>query len=194
MKKIILFVAVLSFVTMTASAQNGWFVGGSISGEFSKVKLELDGTSGDTKTSTFSIVPSINKMFGNWSVGLGLGYEHTKYDDQDKEGQFVLIPNVTYYLKIADKFYYTPGLNVGVGFGTYKYDDDIADDDIFSFSAAIKPLSFEFRPTECIGINFAAGSIGYGMKQYKEGDYKETYSDFFFGLNTGATVTFKFFF
>lgn len=196
MKKIILLVAAISMATFSVNAQKGWFVGGSIGGEFNTTTTTIGGHDDDVKSSNFSIVPSINKMFGEkWSVGLGLGYAYSKFENEETQGEFVLMPNLTYYMQLSDKFYYTPSLNIGLGFGKYNFEDEDVDAlDVFEFGANIRPLSFEFRPTEGIGINFAAGSLGYTSATAKINDTKQTNSDFSFGFNQAATVTFKFFF
>lgn len=183
MKKIVLFTLALAFA-VSANAQNKWYVEGSVGA--TNVSMKDAGS-----LTTIKIMPSIHYMFNeNWAVGLGLGWDYTKDVDKsetpnitDKTNEFSVAPSLTYFMKLGDKFYYTPELVVSYTRGK--------ESKVNTIGAAIAPLSFEFRPTDCIGINFAAGTLGFASEKGKVGNALNTLN---FDLNSGATVAFRFYF
>lgn len=193
MKKIVLFTLALAFA-VSANAQNRWYVEGSVGADYTKVKDV------DPATTSFNIMPSIHYMFNeNWAVGLGLKYGYAKASDMlffgnTLEGtstvnSFGVVPSLTYFMKLGDKFYYTPELSVNYTYTTWKIEGEEAK--INTFGAGIAPLSFEFRPTSCIGLNVSAGALEFNSTKVKDGD---TVSNLGLNLNTNFTFGFRFYF
>lgn len=174
MKKIVLFTLALTFAVTSLNAQNRWFFDGSVGVGYTKVK--------DSKADyQIRIMPSVNYMFNdNWAVGLGLGYTYTRATDQSV---ITVAPRLTYFMKLSDKFYYTPDFSIA-----YARNIDAKTN---AFGVGFAPLSFEFRPTNCIGITFAAGELSFMSS--KRIDNTNT-SDLNFNLNEGVTVGLRFYF
>ena len=135
-----------------------------------------------------------------------LGYSFTKEPDDDKSSTntslFVINPGVNYYLPIVEnKFFYTPGLDLGIGFGAQNYIDDTSKEKLFgvtNFYISLSLLSFEYRPVHNFGISFRAGDLTYSLMQYKQtvGDetMKVSNNNFNFGLNLSTSLGFRYYF
>ena len=154
---------------------------------------------------------SIAPQFGyfiidNLELHLGLGYSFTKEPDDDKSSTntslFVINPGVNYYLPIVEnKFFYTPGLDLGIGFGAQNYIDDTSKEKLYgvtNFYVSLSLLSFEYRPVQNFGISFRAGDLTYSLMSYKQTSGNETVkmavNNFNFGINLGASIGFRYYF
>lgn len=197
MKKVVLFTLALAFAAVSVNAQNRWFVSGSIGADYTKIK--------DVKpaTTTFNITPSIHYMFNeNWAVGLGLGYGYSKMGvntgtvaapviSDRTTNSFSVAPSLIYFMRLGDKFYYTPELTINYTNASAKIKGVAGKTESNTFGAAIAPLSFEFRPTNCIGLNVSAGTLGFNSDKVKNGP---TTSDLTLNLNTDFRFAFRFYF
>ena len=120
---------------------------------------------------------------------------------------FTITPAFHYYVAITENFYYTPGASLTLGFGSYKYqvaesrysekweDEDYKDyengwkkecrkedtETAFRFGLNLHLLSFEFRPTQNIGISLNAGEFGYiydsKYQNFNEKEMHEIYDE-----------------
>ena len=72
------------------------------------------------------------------------------------------MPNLAYYVRLCDKFYYTPGLELGF-VSTFSKDLSMP-----GFGLDVNLGSFEFRPTNKLGISMNALSLSYAYRTYKE--------------------------
>ena len=132
---------------------------------------------------------SITPQFGyfiidNLELHLGLGYSFTKEPDDDKSSTF-----------------YTPGLDLGIGFGAQNYIDDTSKEKLYgvtNFYVSLSLLSFEYRPVQNFGISFRAGDLTYSLMSYKQTSGNETVkmavNNFNFGINLGASIGFRYYF
>ncbi len=114
---------------------------------------------------------------------------------------FFIQPGVNYYLNVFDnRFFYTPGLDLGIGFGGQNYKTDntkVKVANITQFSISLQLLSFEFRPVDNFGISFRAGDLTYTFKQEADPadkSFKTNTNSFNFGLNLGASLGFRYYF
>ena len=133
---------------------------------------------------------SITPQFGyfiidNLELHLGLGYSFTKEP----------LPIV------ENKFFYTPGLDLGIGFGAQNYIDDTSKEKLYgvtNFYVSLSLLSFEYRPVHNFGISFRAGDLTYSLMSYKRTSGNETVkmavNNFNFGINLGASIGFRYYF
>lgn len=218
-KSIILAVLTCMISSVSLFAQNAgdMYISGSIGMSGSNTKAVINNIS--TKTPG-GFQMSITPQFGifvieNLEVHLGLGYQFSKtpsdvsINESTNTGLFVIAPGINYYLPIVDgKFYYTPGLDIGVGFGSSNYKTEtttnrLANNTTFALSLAL--VSFEFRPVEHFGISFRAGDLTYGLEQMKQPqsgssgsglnlDTKYITNNIDFGLNLNATIGFRYYF
>ena len=211
MKRIAIVCTLLCFLGVTAlSAQNqgDMYISGSIGMNGSSSKLTAGNT---TVKSPGGFQMSITPQFGyfiidNLELHLGLGYSFTKEPDDDKSSTntslFVINPGVNYYLPIVEnKFFYTPGLDLGIGFGAQNYIDDTSKEKLYgvtNFYVSLSLLSFEYRPVQNFGISFRAGDLTYSLMAYKQTSgnttVKRTVNNFNFGINLGASLGFRYYF
>lgn len=106
----------------------------------------------------------------NWEIHLGVGYSFRKEpsfgdDGSTNSSMWSLSPGVSYYAGIVEgRLYYTPGLDVSLGFGGAKYARGSGKEHLYDsreVSLSLYLLSFEYRPTDHFGISLRAGSAGY---------------------------------
>lgn len=191
MKRVLLIAAILVSSAFAANAQDqgDWYVGGTIGVDYTKME--------DDKNTNFLIAPSINYMISdNWALGLGLGYEYNKTEEEGyetKDNLFFFQPQATYVCNIAGNFYYTPKVFVKIGFGTEDFGGP-EDIDLFQIGGGVSPLSFEFRPAPRVGISFSAGNLSFMHSQAKLAGEKAKADNFNFSFNTDFKFGFNYYF
>ncbi|GEM_PF-220589 len=181
MKKTIIIIAAALFgCTMLGAQEKGEMtVGGTIgfSGGSSKTKVKAESTitNGDKTPSLlqFGLSGEFGWFFAdNWRIGASITYgltsQPTANDDgkwlKDKTNLVNIGPSISYFLRIADGFHYTPEFGLYGTFGNYKTD---LDDDSYSkysvsgLSLDFKLAAFEFRPLDRIAFTTSIFSISY---------------------------------
>lgn len=215
MKRIAIVCTLLCFLGVTAlNAQNqgDMYISGSIGMAGNSTKVTAENT---TVKSPGGFQMSITPQFGyfiidNLELHLGLGYSFQKepdvsdpdYKSSTNTGMFVINPGISYYVPIVEnKFFYAPGLDLGVGFGSQNYKTETSKEKLFgvtNFYISLSLLSFEYRPVHNFGISFRAGDLTYSLMQYKQtvGDetMKVSNNNFNFGLNLSASLGFRYYF
>lgn len=199
-KKFFILILLLGFLATTLNAQEKkWFLGGTIGVEFLDSEIDFEDGESNGRVNTYSIIPSIHRMVSKkFAVGLSVGYTHVNYKDYDsKTNLFTFMPSLTYFCHLGSKFYYTPMFGIGAGFGKQT---GVYDVDLYSFYAGVEPLSFEFRPTSRIGVNFSAGELSYSRYKMENdtNDFVEsacaTSDSFKFRLNDSFKFSFRYYF
>ena len=143
-------------------------------------------------------------IIDNLEIHLGLAYDYTKVPfgstERTNTNMFFIQPGANYYLNVFDnRFFYTPGLDLGIGFGGRNYKTDntkVKEANITQFSISLQLLSFEFRPVDNFGISFRAGDT-YTFKQEADPtdkSFKTNTNSFNFGLNLSSTLGFRYYF
>lgn len=215
MKRIAIVCALLCILGVTAlNAQNqgDMYISGSIGMAGKSTKVTAENT---TVKSPGGFQMSITPQFGyfiidNLELHLGLGYSFQKepdvndpdYKSSTNTGMFVINPGISYYVPIVEnKFFYAPGLDLGVGFGSQNYKTETSKEKLFgvtNFYISLSLLSFEYRPVHNFGISFRAGDLTYSLMSYKQTlgneTVKRTVNDFNFGINLGASLGFRYYF
>jgi hypothetical protein len=131
---------------------------------------------------------------------------------------FTITPQVKYYVSIVDDvFYYTPSFKLAysVEGGKSQVDENTTIDYVWqvdgldidfggpkTFTVGLDLVSFEYKPSYNIGINFSLGGIYYENVSYKyeDDDSKDSAklsdNSFDFGFNTNLvpTIGVKFYF
>lgn len=213
MKKLLLISMLVVFVSSLFAQEKGdMVISGSLSWTSKSTKEKAGGKSEVAKgTRNFKLIPEFRYFVcDKLSVGLGIGYALNKEpngnsnsknpDDElfNKIGLFLLQPSASYYISLADNFYFVPRFYVEFGIGKYKVELDgskTEDTDISAFNIGLSLLSFEFKPCEKIGIMFDAGNLEYKTETFKyDSDNKSTERHFSLGLNLGATIGFNYYF
>lgn len=215
MKRIAIVCALMCIIGSTVmSAQNKGDM--YISGSISMYGSNTNTTSGSTsvkKPGGFSM--DITPQFGffvidNLEIHLGLGYSFQKDPDESdpdvksstNTNVFVINPGINYYLPIVEgRFFYAPGLDLGIGFGSQNYKTETTSEKLYGvtqFYVSLALLSFEYRPVQNFGISFRAGDLTYSLMAYKQTSgnttVKRTVNNFNFGINLGASLGFRYYF
>ena len=137
MKKSLIFAAVICLLSTTvlkAQDPGNMYISGSISMAGNSTTA-VYGTESSKEPGGFTM--SLTPQFGifvieNLEVHLGLGYSFTRDPEVDINSSgdqvinstninlFTITPGINYYVPIVEyKFYYTPGLDLSVGFGGF---------------------------------------------------------------------------
>ncbi len=213
MKKILLALFVAAGVSVAVSAQDKGDM--YISGNFTIESGSTRNTVGNVVTKTpatmsFGIAPQFGYfVIDRLEVNFSLGFTHSRYNngtDEDdnplfrKTNVFAITPGVRYYVPLGEKFWYTPGFDLSVGFGGNSRDIDkqtVVKGGVTQFGLNLSAVAFEFRPAEHFGITLRAGGLSYSMDRSTSKGSTKTSSvdnDFSFSINTGASIGFKYYF
>lgn len=107
----------------------------------------------------------------NWKLGVNLQYAfesnpHEKYKDKwlRQNTNLVLVgPQLAYYLKICDGFFFTPQVAAFGLLGTTKIEAKKSTElkDVFGYGFELDPGAFEFRPGSHFAFSVSFLSLGY---------------------------------
>lgn len=212
MKKVLLVVMALC-CAMVAGAQKGekyLGVGLNLSAGSSKSESK-SGNYTQTETYPADFKFGLGAEFGyfvsdNVRLALYLNFNHedspvSKSSDnswlKEKANLFGINPNIAYYKKIADRFYYTP--EVGASFQFGKYSEPVASNTTVSYDATgwniyANIVSFEYRLSDRFALGVTYGAIGYNKLTIKgNSDSSTSYGNFYFDLGS-AGLNAKFYF
>lgn len=188
MKKIcICLLAILSTSAICASAQTkgDMFVGGSLG--LGTTSVITDGNS--STNLNFSISPEFGYFVtNNLKVGASLSYgiDFANYTTHTLS----IMPNLAYYVKVCDKFFYTPGLELGF---VAAFSDGLS---MPGFGLGVNLGSFEFRPTNKFGLSMNLLSLSYVLLTYKDKNYGVSFNSnavsFNLGINPSIGVKYYF--
>ena len=146
---ILMAIATLYISPSSAQKKGDKFFGGNL-----KFALSSSGSNGYMNTGTyFSVAPEFG-YFVTDKVKIG---GEISYEVSSNAHAIVLVPNISYYLPIVDKLYYTPQLCIGGGIGIY-----------FGYVASVFTLSlnlgsFEYKPIEKLGISACLVNLNYNL-------------------------------
>jgi len=98
-------------------------------------------------------------------------------------------PNLSYYVRLCDKFYYTPSFEICFLYA-HAYKNHISVDG-FGFGLGLSVVGFEFRPTSHFGMSVNLLSVDY-VYEYVDRDYSANNLTFKLGVN--PTVGVKYYF
>ncbi len=221
-KNLIILVAVILTSTFAFAQSGKMFVTGNLGFNTNNSTGTTVFNNNTTETvlqdwSTFGVGASFHyKVIDNLAVGLGLGYDRSRdwtgtFNNKkvnDYTNLFSITPSAIYFLKISDKFQYTPELFVTLGFGGannqfYNIIDDKVEDFTFSafaFGVGIMPLSFNYNVNKNIALTFSLGEISYSNFKVSVDDPaplasdETVYGNFNLQLNSGFRVGLRYFF
>ena len=180
----------------------------------SKSTTTADGNSTTTKTPgniTFNIDPEFGFFFAdNWKASLTLGYQRNRSFLYNKENtnlysfanQFDITPGVNYFIKLADRFYYTPGVYFSLGFrGTTKQTDVNKTEKgakTTTFSLGVEIAKFEYKVGEHYAFTLSLGDIYYTTVSTKNSETDKSVTNRFDisldPMNIGSSIGFKYYF
>ena len=136
-------------------------------------------------------------------VGFQIGYGYTANADDAKSHALTIMPNVAYYVRLAENFYYTPNFSIGFGLGIIEH-NEYSDDNftMHGLATELQPLAVEFRPTKRFAMSVSLCSLQYtflsGSNSEKifntEITTKVNNNVFNFSLLANAQIGFKLYF
>lgn len=214
MKKLIMLMTAM-FLCMSSFAQTkgDMYIAGSLfmnSGTQSTI-LSYDGSNPISDSQPSGLSSGLGAEYSYFatdnlrlSLAISAPFTSTPIEKEDDKWlkhtstSLIINPNVAYYIRLADKFYYTPEVGFDYSFGFSKQEVSSSDsykEKYRGWSAYIKILALEFRVTDRIAIGFNAGSINYGSTKFTLNHSKGymVYNMFDFGLNN-ADLDIKFYF
>ena len=111
----------------------------------------------------------------------------------------IISPNISYYFKLADRFYYTPEIGVGFDFGKYTYEETTYQASSYPFRGYClyaNFLSFQFKVSPHFSMGVAVGDVQYYKRKFYSMDKPFFASDSFGSrLNSGSmSVDARFYF
>ena len=204
-KTVLLSIAMLMSVASFAQKKGEMYVAGTFATDFGSYAMSssVDGYSTSEKTSfgtSFEIGGEYAYFVAN-NIRLSLGADFSFSSSpssivdvkrlKDKTIGFDIVPGVAYYVKLADRFYYTPEIAMLFEWCTIKnqLSQSITESTpVSAWGGYINLLAFEFQASERIAIGVTVGSIeAYSsIYDYKKYDMKYKMNQFFCDLNNGS--------
>lgn len=183
MKKLLIsIVAICAIANLSAQTKGEMYAGGNLG--VSTTSLISGGES--ASAIKFSIAPEFGYFVANnFKVGVSLGY-----GIESGAHTLEIMPNIEYYAKICNGFYYTPGIGVGFVAG---FSEGIA---MPGFGLSFALGSFEFRPTPKFGLSVSLLSLSYACLTYKDSYYGIKFNTNVVNFNLGInpSVGLKYYF
>lgn len=156
MKRVIIgLFAIISVMTAAAQNKGEMYAGGAIG-----VGTTSNFAGGSSATTvSFGLAPEFGYFAAkNFRIGASVAYSLS--NNGGVMHAFEIMPNMAYYVKMCDKFYYTPGLKFGFTLaagGGYVMP---------GFGVGVNLGSFEFRPTAKFGCEVNILSFSYALLRY----------------------------
>lgn len=97
-------------------------------------------------------------------------------------------PSVAYYVRLCDRFYYTPEAGIGFAYASAYGANG------YGFATGLKFGAFEFRPASHCGISFSLLSLQYTYLSYSSGGYSASGNNVQFDFGVSPTIGFKYYF
>lgn len=153
MKKLLLCAMALTLSATTLFGQNkgDLYVGGMIGVATSSISIE--GASA-TQT-TFSLTPEVGYFVcDNLRLAGSLGYQLSSSNGLTTHA-LTIGPSLAYYVRLCDRFYYTPELAVGFAFASTEGATG------YGVGLGLALGAFEFQPSSRWGISLSLVSLNY---------------------------------
>lgn len=183
MKKILLLaIAVVAFATVSAQNKGDKYVGGIIG--VSTASVITDGTS--INSTSFSIAPEFAFFVAN-KLRIGGVFNYTLGASQgDVTHSVEFGPELAYYVRLCDKFYYVPSFCCGFA---YTHLEDVSG---VGFELGLGLGSFEFRPTKHFGLAMNLLTFSYAYQHYSDLDASGSSIGLKLGINPSVGLRYYF--
>lgn len=208
MKKLFLFISFVALSTIGFAQNKGekYFVT-SANVSFGNLSSEV--------TDGYQSVVSKKPLSTNFGLGVGFGYFVAKnfrlelclsgYIDsnpieksgevwlKDKYKGFGVNPNLSYFVRLAEGFYYTPEVGVNFGWGKNTYEQSTSQSTNYNYNAFdfyANLLAFQYRVNRVFALGIVVGDVSYRIRNYNvnanvaDGHYKV--NQFMINLNSGS--------
>ena len=180
---IICTLAFLSVSALTVSAQNkgdkyvGGMLGVGVSASFVE---DISATA-----TNVGIAPEFGYFVADkFKVGAGIGYSLNISGATSHA--LTVCPNVAYYVKLCNNFYYTPTFEIGFAYGHSEGLNGVG------FGLGLSIAGFEFRPSTHFGLSVNLLSLSYVFLSYP--DYGLNSNNVTFNLGVNPSVGVKYYF
>ena len=172
-----------SIFSISAQTKGEMYVGGSVGLGTTSV---ISGSNSATGVS-FNIAPEFGYfVIDNLKVGASVSYGVES--GSPATHTISVMPNLAYYVRLCDKFYYTPGLSVGFVCGI---SEGIS---MPGFGLGLSLGSFEFRPIEKLGVSFNVLSFEYALLTYRSDYGNVNMNGIDFRLGATPSIGLKYYF
>lgn len=184
MKK--LFVCALAFLAVSAQSVSAQNKGDKYVGGMLGVGVSANIIEGISSTSTsVGVAPEFGYFVADkFKVGAGIGY--TLSIAGATSHVLTVCPNVAYYVRLCNNFYYTPAFEFGLAYGHSAGLDGIG------FGLGLSIVGFEFRPSQHFGLSVNLVSLSYAFLSYP--DYGVNSNGVTFNLGVNPSVGVKYYF
>ncbi len=196
MKKLIICLMALVFATpLLAQNKGDMYIGGT----FGIVNSTQITNGSSVNAFGTALEPEFSYFVTDkFSIGASVGYALETANRTDPVSHTITItPKMTYYAKLAENFYYTPTLQLGFACGIWGK-TSMSDTMVMpGFGLDLAIGSFEFRPTQKIGLSFNVLGLSYVFLSYKYKEfpyYELNSSQIGFKLGGTTSVGFKYYF
>lgn len=112
---------------------------------------------------------------------------------KDKYMGFGVNPNLSYFIKLADGFFYTPEIGMNLGWGKNTYEQSTSQSTKYNYmdyAFYANVLSFQYRINQSFALGIVVGDVSYRIRKYNinadidNGHYNV--NQFIFNLNSGG--------
>lgn len=183
MKKVLIFVlAIASFSMASAQNKGDKYVGGIIG--VTTQSAIVKGNSANT--TSFSIAPEFAFFVAN-RFRIGGSFNYTLGANEGNLTHSVEFgPEIAYYARLCDKFYYVPSLFLGFAY------THVADISGVGFEVGLGLGSFEFRPTKHFGLALNLLTFSYAYQHYNDWDANGSTIGLRLGISPSVGVRYYF--
>lgn len=154
MKRIIVFfvaLMVVSSASIVAQKKGDMSLGGQLT--FELTSTSYIGSFDSVTACTFSIQPQFDYFVAdNLRIGAGLSYGIL-----ENLHMLSLSPNIAYYVRLADKFYYTPTFSISGGIITQ------GGGAVGMFGVGLSLFALEYKPSNHFAITTTLASLSYNI-------------------------------
>ena len=208
MKRLALLIGIVMLsMNVFAQSKGEMYILTSASASFGQIESNTynsDGTIASTTKSPLNTNLGLNAGFGwfmvnNCRVELSLGVFREKRPREqtstaawlyNKFNSFDVCPSLSYYVRLADRFYYTPEIGVDFTYGKYLYEESYTRTLNYPYRGVAiyaNLLAFEYRVGPHFGLWASVGSLNhYRWRYYYDGKVFYSSSSTVFNLNGGT--------
>ena len=160
-------------INVSAQEKGDMYVGGS----FNLGTTTFTHEDGNLNALTYAVLPEYSYFVANnFRVGAELSCNFAA-----DVAIFTVSPNLSYYVKLLNNFYYTPELAFGGGFITGK---DFA---LGALSVGLNVIAFEFKPSKHVGLCLNLDNIFHAYLP------KDSFGSVHFGILNSVGLGFRYY-
>lgn len=184
--------AIVSLQVASAQKRGEMYVGGSLG--VTTASASIDGVS--ASATTFGFAPEFGYFVAD-RLRLSGSIAYNLTSSGDTSHALTIGPSVAYYVRLCDRFYYTPEAGIGFAYASaYGAVGSVAVGSVangYGFATGLKFGAFEFRPASHCGISFSLLSLQYTYLSCSSGGYSESGNNVQFDFGVSPTIGFKYY-